>query len=72
MPPPTVNGIVIAPRAGGPSELVRTPAHSVIGYGSALHGQALFSINEVSSAATTNRLYRLISSAGMPEPSGTS
>lgn len=65
-------GVVIAPRVGGTSELMRTPAHTVIGYGGALHGQTLFSINEASSGtAAANRLYRLINSAGTLEPSGT-
>lgn len=63
-------GIVIAPRAGGVADLVRTGAHNVIGHGGAMFGQALFSIDE-RTTATGSRLYRLIDSAGTPTPSGT-
>ena len=62
-------GIVIAPRAGGFADVVRTGAHNVIGHGGAMFGQALFSIDERTGAGS--RLYRLIDSAGTPIPSGT-
>jgi methionine-rich copper-binding protein CopC len=62
-------GIVIAPRAGGASELVRTPMHNVIGHGGAMFGQSLFSIDERTTAPP--RLFRLIDSLGAPEPAGT-
>jgi len=62
-------GIVIAPRAGGFADVVRTGVATVIGHGGAMFGQALFSIDERTAAGS--RLYRLIDSAGTPTPSGT-
>lgn len=62
-------GIVIAPRAGGFADVVRPGAATVIGYGGAMFGQALFSTDE--RTGTGARLYRLIDSAGTPIPGGT-
>jgi hypothetical protein len=65
-------GIVVAPRAGGPADIVRPSAATVIGNGGAMFGQALFSIDERSTTTSpTTRLYRLFNSTGSFEPAGT-